>query len=57
MIKYKRMLISLFILFFLLACTVDTKQNIYSKNNMDEKSKANVIFSGTINNGICSNCN
>ena len=56
-IKYIRIIISMFILIFLQACTADPTQKINSKKNTDEKSKANVTFSGSINNGICSNCN
>ena len=40
-----------------MACTVDSTQKINSQKNMDEKSKANVTFGGSINSGICSNCN
>ena len=56
-IKYLRIFILMFIVIFLMACTVDSTQKINSQKNMDEKSKANVTFSGSINNGICSNCN
>ena len=47
----------MFIVSFLMACTVDSTKKIISQKNMNEKSKANVTFSGSINNGICSNCN
>ena len=56
-IKYIKIFISMFILVFLMACTVDSTQKINSQKNMDEKSKANVAFGGSINIGICSNCN
>ena len=47
----------MFIVIFLMACTVDSAQKINSQKNLDEKSKANVAFGVSINNGICSNCN
>ena len=56
-IKYLRIFILMFIVIFLMACTVDSTQKINSQKNMDEKSKANVTFGGSINTGICSNCN
>jgi len=56
-IKYLRIFILMFIVIFLMACTVDSTQKINSQKNMDEKSKANVTFGVSINNGICSNCN
>ena len=56
-IKYLRIFILMFIVIFLMACTVDSTQKINSQKNLDEKSKANVAFGVSINNGICSNCN
>ena len=56
-IKYLRIFILMFIVIFLMECTVDSTQKINSQKNMDEKSKANVAFGVSINNGICSNCN
>ena len=56
-IKYLRIFILMFIVIFLMACTVDSTQKINSQKNIDEKSKANVTFGVSINNGICSNCN
>ena len=56
-IKYLRIFILMFIVIFLMACTVDSTQKINSQKNMDEKSKANVTFGVSINNGICSDCN
>ena len=56
-IKYIRIFILMFIVIFLMACMVDSTQKINSQKNMDEKSKANVTFGVSINNGICSDCN
>ncbi len=47
----------MFILFFLLSCTVDSTQRINSKKNMGQKSKAKVTFEGSIDNGIYSDNN
>ena len=55
-IKYLRIFILMFIVIILMACTVDSTQKINSQKNFDEKSKANVAFGVSINNGICSNC-
>jgi len=56
-IKYLRIFILMFIVIFLMACTVDSTQKINSQKNMNEKSKANVTFGASINYGVCSNCN
>ena len=47
----------MFIVIFLMACMVDSTQKINFQKNMNEKSKANVTFGASINNGVCSNCN
>ena len=47
----------MFIVIFLIACTVDSTQKINSQKNMNEKSKANVTYGASVNNGVCSNCN
>ena len=47
----------MFIVIFLMACTVDSTQKTNSQKNMNKKSKANVTFGASINNGVCSNCN
>ena len=54
-IKYLRIFILMFIVIFLMACTVDSTQKINSQKNMNEKSKANVTFGASVNNGVCSN--
>ena len=56
-IKYLRIFILMFIVIFLMACTVDSTKKINYQKNMDEKSKANVTFDASVNNGVCSNCN
>ena len=56
-IKYIRIFILMFIVIFLMACTVDSTQKINSQKNMNEKSKANVTYGASVNNGVCSNCN
>ena len=56
-IKYIRIFILMFIVIFLIACTVDSTQKINSQKNMNEKSKANVAFAASVNIGVCSNCN
>ena len=55
-IKYLRIFILMFIVIFLMACTVDSTQKINSQKNMNEKSKDNVTFGASVNNGVCSNC-
>ena len=55
-IKYLRIFILMFIVIFLMACTVDSTQKINSQKNMNEKSKANVTYGASVNNGVCSNC-
>ena len=56
-IKYLRIFILMFIVIFLMACTVDSTKKINSQKNMNEKSKANVEFGASVNIEICSNCN
>ena len=56
-IKYLRIFILMFIVIFLMACTVDSTQKINFQKNMNEKSKANVTYGASVNNGVCSNCN
>ena len=56
-INYIKIIITMFILFFLLSCTVDSTQRINSKKNMGQKSKAKVTFEGSIYNGIYSDNN
>ena len=56
-IKYLRIFILMFIVIFLMACTIDSTQKINSQRNMNEKSKANVTFGASIKNGACSDCN
>ena len=47
----------MFIVIFLMACTVDSTKKIISQKNMNEKSKADVTFGASVNNGVCFNCN
>ena len=56
-IKYIRIFILMFVLIFFLACTVDSIQKINSNKKVNKESKANVTFIGSMNSGICSNCN
>ena len=52
----KGILGSIFILSFLISCQLNTSKTIITADNIENKSKANITFSGEINNGICINC-
>ena len=47
---------SIFILIFLISCQLNTSKTIITADNIVNQSKANITFSGEINNGICINC-
>ena len=46
----------MFILFFLISCQFSTSKTTINTDNFEKESKANVTFSGEVNNGICINC-
>ena len=46
----------MFILIFLISCQLSTSTTTITTDNSEKASKANVTFSGEINNGICINC-
>jgi len=52
----KRILNYIFLLSFLTSCEVRTSQTSITADNIEKKSKANVTFSGGVNNRICINC-
>ena len=52
----KRILGFIFLLSILTSCQVSTSKTTPNAGNIVKKSKANVTFSGEINNGICINC-
>ena len=45
-----------FILSFLTSCQLNTSNTTITVDNIKKESKANVTFSGGVNNGICINC-
>ena len=45
-----------FILSFLISCQLSTSNTTMTVDNIKKESKANVTFSGGVNNGICINC-
>ena len=52
----KKILVFIFILTFLISCQSSTYKAALTSDNFEKDSKANVTFSGEINNGICINC-
>ena len=52
----KRILGFIFLLSILTSCQISTSQTTITTDNIDQKSKANVTFSGEVNNGVCINC-
>ena len=52
----KKILYFMFILIFLISCQLSTSKTAIITDNFEKGSKANVTFSGGLNNGICKNC-
>ena len=52
-----RILGFILLLSILTSCQVSTSQTTITTDNIDQKSKAKVTFSGEVNQGICINCN
>ena len=52
----KKILYFMFVLIFLISCQLSTYKTTITTDNSEKASKANVTFSGEINNGICINC-
>ena len=52
----KKILVFIFILTFLISCQLSTAKTTLTTDNFEKDSKANVTFSGEVNNGICINC-
>ena len=52
----KKILYFMFILIFLISCQLNTSKTTITADNFEKDSKANVAFSGGVNNGICINC-
>ena len=52
----KKILYFMFILIFLISCQLSTSKKTITTGNFEKDSKANVTFSGEVNNGICINC-
>ncbi len=52
----KKILYFMFVLIFLISCQLNTSKTTITTNNFEKASKANVTFSGEVNNGICINC-
>ena len=48
--------ILVFILTFLTSCQLSTSKTTITTDNFEKYSKANVTFSGGVNDGICINC-
>ena len=46
----------MFILIFLVSCQLSDSKTTIITDNFEKDSKANVTFSGELNNGICINC-
>ncbi len=46
----------MFILMLLISCQHRTSTTTITTDNFEKDSKANVTFSGGVNNGICVNC-
>ena len=52
----KKIIILVFILSFSTSCQLNTSKTTITADNFEKDSKANVTFSGGVNNGICINC-
>ena len=52
----KKILYLMFMLIFLISCQPGSSKKTIITDNSEKASKANVTFSGEINNGICINC-
>ena len=52
----KKILVFIFILTFLFSCQLSTSKTTLTTDNFEKASKANVTFSGGVNNGSCINC-
>ena len=52
----KKILVLIFNLTFLTSCQLGTSKTTITTDNFEKDSKANVTFSGEVNNGICINC-
>jgi len=52
----KKILVYNIIITFLISCQLSTSKTTLSTDNFEKDSKANVTFSGGVNNGICINC-
>ena len=54
----KKILYFMFILIFLISCQLNTSKTTFTTttDNFEKDSKANVTYSGGVNNGICMNC-
>ena len=46
----------MFMLIFLISCQPSSFNKTIITDNFEKDSKANVTFSGEVNNGICINC-
>ena len=52
----KKILVFNFMSTFLTSCQLNTSKTTLTTDNFEKDSKANVTFSGGVNNGICINC-
>ena len=52
----KKNLYFMFILIFIISCQPSSSKKTIITDNSEKVSKANVTFSGGVNNGICINC-
>ena len=52
----KKILVLIFNLTFLTSCQPSSSKTTITTDNYEKDSKANVTFSGEVNNGICINC-
>ena len=52
----KKFFVFVFVLSFLASCKFGTSKTAINSDNVEKNSKANVTFSGGVNNGICINC-
>ena len=46
----------IFLLIILLSCTTTSTKKIHPKNDLDNKSKANVTLNIGVKSGVCINC-
>ena len=52
----KKILGFMFILSFLISCQLSTSKTTITVNNIEENSKAKVIFNAEVKSGICIDC-